>query len=219
MLLIRENEERITRLSLFSERLFEPKIESIKNKRSAVLNERGRIQLDSFDSSFMVDHFSELKKEVFNRFEFDFPGNIFQDPRPFFPEFKKGETDFSSDLSQKCEKTPLMLETIKQLNEYFEGKRTRFDIPLEPENATPYRLKVWNALQTIPFGKTRSYREIAEMIGNPLGARSVGNACGANPILILIPCHRVIGSHRKLGGFSSGIELKKELLKWENINL
>ncbi len=103
----------------------------------------------------------------------------------------------------------------KQLLEYFGGKRKRFDIPIAPEG-TEFCKKVWKALTGIPFGETRSYGEIAEMIGQPSASRAVGNAVGNNPILIIIPCHRVIRSNGELGGFSAGTEMKKLLLRLEN---
>lgn len=103
----------------------------------------------------------------------------------------------------------------KQLKEYFGGKRKVFDIPTAPEG-TDFRRRVWQALSTVPYGETRSYGEIAAAIGAPSASRAVGNAVGDNPVLIIIPCHRVIRSGGKLGGFSAGTEMKKFLLKLEN---
>ena len=103
----------------------------------------------------------------------------------------------------------------KQLKEYFCGKRKVFDIPIAPEG-TDFRKKVWKALSAVPYGETRSYGDIAEAIERPSASRAVGNAVGDHPILIIIPCHRVIRSGGKLGGFSAGTEMKKFLLKLEN---
>lgn len=84
---------------------------------------------------------------------------------------------------------------------------------------TPFQLRVWQALRSIPYGQTRSYKQIADKIGNPNAARAVGAACGKNPILLVIPCHRVITSAKTLGGFSAGFSLKKTLLEIEGVNL
>lgn len=110
--------------------------------------------------------------------------------------------------------TELIKETAKQLNEYLDGKRKEFDIPLMPEG-TGFQKKVWNELINIPFGVTMSYKEIAEKIGNPKAARAVGMANNKNPILIIVPCHRVIGSNGNLTGYACGIETKKKLLNIE----
>lgn len=105
-------------------------------------------------------------------------------------------------------------QVIRQLQEYFAGKRTEFDLPLAPEG-TAFQQRVWNALQTIPQGKTSSYRGLAEMVGNGKAYRAVGNANGKNPICIIIPCHRVIAADGTLGGYSSGLDAKRWLLKHE----
>lgn len=109
---------------------------------------------------------------------------------------------------------PILLETERQLNEYFSGKRKTFSIPLD-FNGTDFQKGVWNALLTIPYGETRSYGEIAVQLGNPKAVRAVGAANGRNPISILAPCHRVIGSNGKLTGFAGGLEAKSLLLKLE----
>ena len=110
--------------------------------------------------------------------------------------------------------TALLKEAIKQLNEYFNGKRKSFDLPLEP-NGTEFQNKVWNALKEIPFGETRSYGEIAKIIGNEKAARAVGMANNKNPIPIIVPCHRVIGANGKLVGYAGGLDLKEKLLELE----
>lgn len=112
---------------------------------------------------------------------------------------------------------PVLLETARQLNEYFAGQRRQFDLPLDFEG-TDFQQKVWQALLSIPFGETRSYKQIAEQIGNPKAVRAVGAANGKNPISIIAPCHRVIGASGKLVGFAGGLENKDILLKIEHIN-
>ncbi|WP_369973785.1 methylated-DNA--[protein]-cysteine S-methyltransferase [Rummeliibacillus sp. POC4] len=104
----------------------------------------------------------------------------------------------------------------KQYEEYFTGKRTFFDIPINLQG-TPFQKEVWEALLQIPFGKTTCYSEIANRVNRPKAVRAVGGAIGANPILIAIPCHRIIGKNGKLTGFSAGIPLKKALLQIENV--
>lgn len=103
---------------------------------------------------------------------------------------------------------------IRQLDEYFDGKRQNFDIPLLFVG-TDFQKDVWDALLTIPFGKTVSYREIATRIGNPKAVRAVANANGANSISIFAPCHRVIGSDHTLTGYGGGLPTKEYLLKLE----
>ena len=109
---------------------------------------------------------------------------------------------------------PILLETQKQLNEYFVGQRQVFDLPLDFEG-TEFQQKVWQALLTIPFGETRSYKQIAEQIGNVKAVRAVGAANGKNPISIITPCHRVVGANGKLVGFAGGLENKDVLLQLE----
>ena len=111
---------------------------------------------------------------------------------------------------------PILLETQKQLNEYFAGQRQVFDLPLDFEG-TEFQQKVWQALLTIPFGETRSYKQIAEQIGNVKAVRAVGAANGKNPISIIAPCHRVVGANGKLVGFAGGLDNKDILLKIEKL--
>lgn len=111
---------------------------------------------------------------------------------------------------------PILLETAKQLNEYFSGQRQQFDLPLNFQG-TDFQQKVWQALLTIPFGETRSYKQIAEHIGNVKAVRAVGAANGKNPISIIAPCHRVVGANGKLVGFAGGLENKDILLKIEQM--
>ena len=120
-------------------------------------------------------------------------------------------------LAELIEQThhPILLETQKQLSEYFAGKRQQFDLPLDFEG-TEFQQKVWQALLTIPFGETRSYRDIAEQVGNVKAVRAVGAANGKNPISIIAPCHRVVGANGKLVGFAGGLDNKEILLKLES---
>ncbi|WP_394212760.1 methylated-DNA--[protein]-cysteine S-methyltransferase [Enterovibrio calviensis] len=102
----------------------------------------------------------------------------------------------------------------KQLLEFLSGKRTQFDIPLAPEG-TEFQRQVWQALGRIPYGETRTYSQIAEDIGNPQAYRAVGMANNVNPIPLIVPCHRVIGSDGKLTGYRYGLEIKQRLLTLE----
>ncbi len=116
----------------------------------------------------------------------------------------------------EIKETQLLKEGASQLQEYFEGKRRNFELPLAPVG-TEFMLRVWNALQEIPFGETRSYKEIAIMTGNPKACRAVGMANNRNPISIFIPCHRVIGANGELIGYSGGLDKKRFLLELEKI--
>ncbi|MFT4060198.1 MAG: methylated-DNA--[protein]-cysteine S-methyltransferase [Legionella sp.] len=109
---------------------------------------------------------------------------------------------------------PLLLETEKQLNDYFSGTRTQFSLKLD-FGGTQFQQKVWHALTSIPFGETRSYQQIAQQIGHPKAVRAVGAANGKNPISIVAPCHRVIGANGKLTGFAGGLTIKAYLLNME----
>ena len=120
-------------------------------------------------------------------------------------------TDFIEETS------PILEQTKQELDEYFAGKRRVFDIPLHPVG-TDFQKQVWQALLEIPYGETRSYKEIALRVNNLKGVRAVAQAIGANGISILIPCHRVIGSNHSLTGFAGGIEAKRLLLNIESKN-
>jgi methylated-DNA-[protein]-cysteine S-methyltransferase len=109
---------------------------------------------------------------------------------------------------------PMLIEAERQIREYFEGRRTRFDIPLDFAG-TDFQKKVWAALLAIPFGETRTYGQIAAELGRPSAARAVGAANGRNPISIIAPCHRVVGSNGELAGFAGGLENKRHLLDHE----
>ncbi|WP_415888642.1 methylated-DNA--[protein]-cysteine S-methyltransferase [Neptuniibacter sp. SY11_33] len=109
-------------------------------------------------------------------------------------------------------------QCVSELSEYFAGKRVRFDVPLAP-NGTKFQQSVWNALNDIPYGKTCSYGEVAKKIGNPKAARAIGMANNRNPIPIIIPCHRVLGSNGNLTGYAGGLENKSYLLNLETKDL
>jgi methylated-DNA-[protein]-cysteine S-methyltransferase len=106
-------------------------------------------------------------------------------------------------------------DAVRQLKEYFAGKRVDFELPLSPEG-TGFQKSVWQRLQEIPYGETISYGELARRVGNPKASRAVGAANGQNPIPIVIPCHRVIGANGKMTGFGGGIPVKEALLALES---
>ncbi|MBE6349033.1 MAG: methylated-DNA--[protein]-cysteine S-methyltransferase [Spirochaetaceae bacterium] len=116
--------------------------------------------------------------------------------------------------SKISERTGYFAEVAKQLDEYFAGKRTKFELNILPKG-TEFQKKVWAELLKIPYGKTKSYQEIAEAIGNTNAQRAVGSACNKNPILLIIPCHRVVSKTGKLTGFACGVDKKDQLLKLE----
>ena len=118
------------------------------------------------------------------------------------------------DIDAEDAMHPVLAETGRQLNEYFGGRRKRFALPLDMAG-TAFQRKVWNALLTIPFGETRSYKDVARQVGNPAAVRAVGAANGRNPVSIVTPCHRVVGSTGKLTGFAGGLDVKAHLLELE----
>ncbi|MEW6350234.1 MAG: methylated-DNA--[protein]-cysteine S-methyltransferase [Thermodesulfobacteriota bacterium] len=113
----------------------------------------------------------------------------------------------------------IMESLISELDAYFRGTPIVFSTPLDPAFGTTFQRRVWDALIAIPYGQTRSYGQIAAEIGNPKAARAIGQANSVNRIPILIPCHRVIGRHGSLGGYSSGLGLKRTLLDLEGVDL
>ena len=115
---------------------------------------------------------------------------------------------------EKNDKSRVLRSAALQLSSYFMGRTQKFDIPLRPVG-TDFQEKVWRALRSIKYGKTVSYGEIARKIGNPKAVRAVGAAIGKNPLSIIVPCHRVIGSNGKLTGFAGGLETKEFLLNME----
>jgi methylated-DNA-[protein]-cysteine S-methyltransferase len=112
---------------------------------------------------------------------------------------------YENDVIRRC---------LRELNGYFAGRLKNFTVPLAPLG-TAFRMRVWNALREIPYGETRTYKQLAEAVGNPKAGRAVGGANHHNPIVILVPCHRVIGSDGKLTGFGGGTDVKKFLLEHE----
>lgn len=130
-------------------------------------------------------------------------------------EKDKGMRKFAS--AKPAARHPILLRAKSQLKEYFDGCRTTFDLPIDL-HGTPFQVRVWKTLQTIPYGKTLSYSEQAALVGDRKKARAVGGANGKNPISIIVPCHRVIGKNGKLTGFGGGLESKEYLLKLEQRN-
>lgn len=121
-----------------------------------------------------------------------------------------GEVQMTGDRKP----SPLTNDAANQLQEYLAGKRRYFDLPLDPAG-TSFQRQVWSELLDIPYGATRTYGELAHAVGSPRGARAVGTACNRNPIAIVVPCHRVLSSNGKLGGYAYGTEVKRFLLDLE----
>jgi len=117
---------------------------------------------------------------------------------------------------RECRECRVSAEAAHQIDEYLTGKRKAFDLPLKMEG-TDFQKRVWNELCKIPYGETAAYGDIAERVGSPNAYRAVGSACGANPIPIVVPCHRVVASNGGLGGFGGGLALKKRLMEIEGI--
>ena len=126
---------------------------------------------------------------------------------------------FFTDAPQSAiPESKLLTDAKNQIDEYFSGKRKEFDLPLNP-SGTEFQLKVWQELLQIPYGETVSYQEIANRLGDPKCIRAAATANGKNPIAIIIPCHRVIGSHGEMTGYAGGIQLKKDLLSLEGADV
>jgi len=115
---------------------------------------------------------------------------------------------------QRADDAPALAQARMQLAEYFAGRRTRFDLPLAPAG-TPFQQAVWRALLAVPFGATSTYGAIAQAVGKPSAVRAVGSAVGANPIGIVVPCHRIVGRDGSLTGYAAGVERKARLLALE----
>lgn len=120
----------------------------------------------------------------------------------------------NSTLCTEAKATPLLRRAAEELGAYFAGRRRDFTLPLAPEG-TPFQQKVWEALRTIPYGETRTYKQIAIQIGHNQSFRAVGMANNRNPIPIVVPCHRVIGYDGKLTGYAGGLSVKERLLELE----
>lgn len=118
------------------------------------------------------------------------------------------------DAEVSEEETPVIREAFRQIEEYLRGERRTFDLVLRPEG-TPFQHRVWEALKAIPYGETQSYKQVAQAVGNPKACRAVGMANNRNPLPIVIPCHRVIGTDGKPVGYAGGLEVKEHLLKLE----
>jgi len=126
------------------------------------------------------------------------------------------QTTLPNDLGAYKENDPILTKAIKQLEEYFAGRRTTFELPISA-SGTDFQRRVWQALTTIPYGETCSYQDLANAIGNPKAVRAVGLANGKNPVSVIVPCHRVIGKNGKLTGYAGGVERKAKLLKLEQM--
>lgn len=122
--------------------------------------------------------------------------------------------NFNTESRIEDKETELIKETYRQISEYLEGKRKKFNIPIKMQG-TEFQKKVWKELTKIPYGEIRSYKQIAENIENPKACRAVGMANHNNPIAIIVPCHRVIGTNNKLVGYAGGLAIKEKLLKIE----
>ena len=122
--------------------------------------------------------------------------------------------DHSEGREVANDEIDMIAEAGSQLDAYWNGELFDFDLPLAPAG-TPFQQKVWNALRTIPYGRTASYGEIARKIGSPTASRAVGAANGRNPIAIVVPCHRVIGANGTLTGYAGGLDMKRSLLDLE----
>jgi methylated-DNA-[protein]-cysteine S-methyltransferase len=112
---------------------------------------------------------------------------------------------------------PVLRQAIGQLEDYFAGRRTHFDLPLDLQAGTPFQQSVWNALLSVPHGGTTSYAVLGRRIGRPAAARAVGAAVGRNPLSIVVPCHRVLGAGGSLTGYAGGLERKNALLQLEGV--
>ncbi len=147
----------------------------------------------------------------------DFGNITISEEDGFIIEIAFGSSNLKLD-NINVKETNILKKAYNQLDEYFKGKRKAFELPLAPKG-TEFQKKVWNALLTIPYGKTCSYKDIAIKIGNEKSCRAVGGANNKNPIIIVIPCHRVIGANGSLVGYGGGIDFKKKLLALESNNI
>lgn len=128
--------------------------------------------------------------------------------------WKKQDSPFIKDLDSKKVETLILKKAVKEIEEFLEGKRKKFSLNLDIIG-TEFQKKVWKTLQTIPYGKTWSYKELAVKVGNSNASRAVGTANGKNPLSLIIPCHRVISSDGGLGGYAGGLKIKTKLLDIE----
>jgi methylated-DNA-[protein]-cysteine S-methyltransferase len=133
------------------------------------------------------------------------------------PPLKRAEDRHQDVSNEPLSPAELLIarEMERQLAEYFAGSRRHFDVPIDLGSGSEFRRRVWSVVKQIPYGRTLSYAEVAAAAGNPSAYRAAGSACGANPIVILIPCHRVVGTDRRLHGFGGGLDTKAWLLQHE----
>jgi methylated-DNA-[protein]-cysteine S-methyltransferase len=124
------------------------------------------------------------------------------------------ELRFTTEEVSKEPLNSLLTEAKKQLDDYFSSKRKTFNLPVVL-SGTPFQYQVWEAVNKIPFGQTTSYLKLSQVLGNPAAIRAVGAAIGANPILVIIPCHRIIGTNGQLTGYAGGLDRKEKLLELE----
>ena len=117
-------------------------------------------------------------------------------------------------VSAQTKETPVIKQAFSELSEYFSGQRKIFSVPIQPEG-TPFQQKVWQTLQSIPYGEVRSYQEVAKTVGNFKASRAVGMANNHNPLPFFIPCHRVVGADGSLTGYAGGVDVKQKLLQLE----
>lgn len=132
--------------------------------------------------------------------------------------FADGDADLKGGISGEISETALTRETNRQLQEYFAGERREFNLPIKAEG-TAFQEAVWAEMVKIPFGETKSYKDLAVAVGKPKAGRAVGAACNQNPISLVVPCHRVVGSNGKLTGYAGGLDRKKFLLDLENLGV
>lgn len=131
-----------------------------------------------------------------------------------WPGEREGRVPVGDAGEGTAEERRILATAVQQLQEYFDGERTEFDVPLDPQG-TEFQQQAWKVLRTIPYGHTISYGEQAERLGDKNKSRAVGAANGRNPISIIVPCHRVVGSTGKLTGFAAGVDVKAWLLRHE----
>jgi len=129
--------------------------------------------------------------------------------------------DFINQFKRPVVQEPntVLNDLSRQLDDYFSGSLTAFDLPVDYLRGTPFQRTVWHAIKEIAFGETKTYNDIARRIEKPLAVRAVGNACGANPIPIVIPCHRVLAKGGSLGGYGGGLDIKRSLLQLEGVSV
>ncbi len=161
-------------------------------------------------------YWGETRNDSSNVFLGDFSWNFAVDKSPLLFDKSVVDSDnlISVEFSVNNAQSPVFEQAVVELKEYFSGTRRSFDLPLSV-HSTPFEQRVWSQLHKIPFGQTATYGEIARSIGNPHAAEAVGNACRHNPVLIIIPCHRVIGANNRLTGYRAGLEIKRRLLALE----